>query len=94
MSKLQIITNNVPRPILSSYELTDKELEDFDYMEDTSEGSFFKYRGQVYSLDNFMSSLPEELSDWHGIHGETFFSGVLIKLSDCGDAVIVGTYYS
>ena len=63
-------------------------------MNDPSEGSFFRYRNWVYSLDQFMVNNHDDFKDWHGHHGDSFFSGVLIKLSDCGDAVKVATYYS
>jgi hypothetical protein len=32
--------------------------------------------------------------EWDGYHSDSFFSGVLVKYSRCGDAVKVATYFS
>ena len=90
--ELLVITNNIPRPILCGYELTEKESADFDYMDDINEGSFFRYKGQVYDLAEFVriDKSDSELSTCDGIHTDSFFSAVLVKLSDCGEAVTVG----
>ena len=88
---MQTITNNQYREILSGLDLPFLARREFDYMDDINEGSFFKYRGQYYSLDNFMIT---DLEDWDGLAGDTFFSATVIKLSDCGDSVLVGRIYS
>ena len=89
---MQTITNNQYREILTGYDIPEKYHSDFDYMDDINEGSFFKYRGQYYSLDNFM--LASSLDNWDGIECDTFFSATVIKMSDCGDSVLVGRIYS
>ena len=97
MSGLRIITDHKWKNFLYSYELTKKELEDFDYMDNVDEGTFFRYRKSIYSLDSFMiidDRSPFALSGFNGHHGDSFFSGILIKLSDCGDMYKVGTYLS
>ena len=91
---LTTITNNQYREILSGYDIPESAQNDFDYMDDITEGSFFKYRGQYYSLDNFMVSNNPDLSDWDAMESDTFFSATVIKLSDCGDSVLVGRIYS
>ena len=88
---MQTITNNQYREILTGYDIPEKYHSDFDYMDDIDEGSFFKYRGQYYSLDEFMSGGE---GYWDGFSHDTFFSAIVIKLSDCGDSVLVGRIYS
>lgn len=34
------------------------------------------------------------MSAWHGYHGDSYFSGVLIRLSDDGERYQVATYFS
>ena len=88
---MKIKTNNQPRDILSWYDLTPAEQEEFDYLE---EGSFFRYKNQVYYLGEFVrldhTAIPDK---WHGCASDSYFSGVLIRCtSDC-DQVIVGQYF-
>lgn len=94
---INIITNNQPRELLTSHDLSDSERQDFDYYSDSELDElgyhFFRYRGQVYSMDNFMRTNSDELSDWDGVQGMTYFSGVLVKYTECGDGVIVARYW-
>ena len=90
-----IITNNVPRDVLLGYDLTRKELDEFDYLDADEIGghSFFRYRGWVYDLGEFMASAaPSDspLSDWDGYHADTYFSGVVVKYVEDCERVIVG----
>ena len=88
---MKIKTNNQPRGILSWYDLTPAEQKEFDYLEE-GEGSFFRYKNQVYDLGEAMRI--EGVGQWQGYYSETAFSGVLIRYtSDC-DQVIVGQYFS
>ena len=63
--------------------------------DDPSELSFIIYHGSVYSIDDFLW-IPENSSlatlGYHGYLGESYFSGVLIKLSDCGDLYQIASY--
>ena len=48
---------------------------------------FFKYRGYWYHLDQFMR-IPGQMfngEDWNGYHADSFFSGILIRMSDDGE---------
>ena len=98
MSDLTIKTDNKWKELILGYELTDKEKAEFDYMDsdDLETSSFFRYHKTVYSLDQFMrlEGAHSFGGNWNGYHGDSFFSGVLIELSDCGDAYKVATYYS
>jgi hypothetical protein len=69
----------------------------FDHLYDSkAHDSFFKFRGYWYHLSDFMlTEKDEELlrAGWQGYHSDTYFSGVLIKLSSDGESYIIGTYY-
>lgn len=95
---MKIITNNQPRPVITGYELSEKEKQDFDYFteDELNESLFFRYKKQVYFLGDFMripknAGLP--VSNYDGVAGQSYFDGILIKLSNCGDAVTVAHYY-
>lgn len=97
MGELKIERIETEIEILDFYELTEneqKELNDYDGYKDSS---FFRYRGNVYDMSDFMKfqSIPNDaMKDYHAYKGETYFSGVLIKLSDCGDSLTVAQYWS
>ena len=86
---MKIITNNVPRNMAYGYELTDKQKQDFDYLEDIDSHDFVKYKGMVFDLSEFMIT---ELEGWDGVSGGSYFHGYLIKIVD-SDTVIMGAYY-
>jgi hypothetical protein len=99
METLTVKTNNVPRDLISAFELpTAKYIElraEFDYMEDADFESamFFNYRGQVYALADFMRTEGDILRDgWQGILNETFFSGVVVKIIESCERIVVGRY--
>lgn len=89
---IMVHTNNVPRLIIDGYELTTEERADFDYYScsELDEATFFRYRGQLYDIGEFVMT---EIEGWDGIHTDTFFSGTLVKYVD-EDNVIVGRIYS
>ncbi len=98
MDEITIITNNVPRPILSGYELTDSERKDFDYIDwENTVGSFFRYKGEIYDLDDGFDYVKDtqRFSNWHGIQPDSFFSGILIRYLPATDyeEIVVGRYY-
>ena len=86
---MKIITNNVPRNMIYGYELTDKQKQDFDYLEDIDSHDFVKYKGMVFDVSEFMIT---ELEGWDGVSGGSYFHGYLIKIVD-SDTVIMGAYY-
>jgi hypothetical protein len=100
--KVTIRTNNVPRFTTDPSELTPAERNDFDYLDwpaiddGRDSATFVRFRGELYSLDQFTRISPDagsEFAGWHGIHHDSFFSGVLIRLSDDGEQVTMATYY-
>lgn len=65
---ITIRTNNVPRPTIDAYELTDNERKEFDYLKwdkiDAGEDSatFFRFKGQLYDLGN--SCVSSTMKHW------------------------------
>lgn len=96
MNNLNIKSNGRYREILYWNDLTPEEQTEYTYYKNDQEDfSGFRYKGQVYELADFIRTTEGEHlnnSGWHGIHGITLFSALLVKLSDCGDFVKVGSY--
>lgn len=99
---INITTNNVPRDVVYRCELSAKESADFDYLA-PDEGTFFRYRGEVYYLGEFMlcpsdsesvGNVANNVPGWHGYQSNSFFSGIVIRYVDNYERVIVGRYYS
>lgn len=82
MNETRIITNHHWRQFKYRYEVPQSVLDDqFDYHgPDDGLDGFIHYRGTWYHLDQFMRL--ENTPGWDGGHGESYFSAVLIKLSD------------
>lgn len=88
---MKIITNNHYRHILYFHELEPNEQDELKDSYDTiEESTFFRYRGQVYDLNNFMRSTDNRFGDWQGYHCDSFFSAVLVKYDTSCEAVKVG----
>ena len=95
MSNLTVVSNGHYREILGWHDLTLAEQSDNDW-DTEQEGSYFKYRGHMYSLDEFMrisEGSPFDRGAWDGYSSDSYFSGVLIQMSNCGDGVKVGRYW-
>lgn len=93
---MKVIANNIPRTIISGYELSEAQREDFNYLTDegVDQGRYFMYKGNVYTLSDFMllSVGREDLKEWDAYMGDSYFSGLVLKLSDCGELVTVGRF--
>jgi hypothetical protein len=95
---LNIVTDHKWKPFKFDYEVPKKVLDNqFDY-QDRNEvfDGFICYRKTWYHLDTFMRNNSEcpIMSKWDGHHGDSYFSGILIKISPCGEAYKIATYYS
>ena len=91
--KTLIKTNHQWRPFTYRTEVPAAVLErQFDYQdpEDVVDG-FLCYRGTWYHLDQFMRTGDLSLLGYDGFHGDSFFSGVAIKLSSDGERYQVAT---
>lgn len=92
---LAIRTNNHSRETLSYHDLTDKERAWFDHRTADDGALFARYRGTTYDVSEFMRvpSNSDDLAGWDGYHGESYFSGALVKFVDNGESIIMGRYY-
>jgi len=83
----EITTNHNPRPLLFWGELTEKERAEFDFFDTTCGMDYFRFKGEVYSLGQFVppsgrwSCLADghPFSQWDGCMPDSFFSAVVIK---------------
>lgn len=94
MSEVKIITDHKWHNFKYRNEVPEKVLKSqFDYQdeEDIIDG-FFKYRDAWYHIDMFMHTPMYPLRNWDGYHSDSFYSGVVIKLSTDGEQYQVGTY--
>lgn len=99
--KLEIITNNIPRPLLNIYDVTEKEQEfikvEFDYIDNFDEFTFFKYQNKFYDLGEFAyidsNFSDSKLKSWDGYSSDSYFSGIVIKTVGSEYSIIVGRYY-
>lgn len=92
--QVRITTNNVPRPVVDASELTPREREEFDYLDwsaidaGTDSASFFRYKGQAYDLGEFMRDACPE--GWDGGRADSAFSGLVVRIVEDGESVVVG----
>ena len=88
-----ITTNYQYREILGWHDVpADIQMSEFDYLETEEEqddAQFFKYRDSYYSLDQVMR-MDDDF--WHGSFAFGYFAGLVVKISDCGDGILVGYY--
>jgi hypothetical protein len=101
MSDVTIKTNHHWRDFVYRHDVPASVLADrFDWTneEDHFDG-FFCYRGWWYHLSEFSvwtSKLPDDspFKGWDAYAGDSYFSGVVIKVSRDGERYQIGTYYS
>jgi hypothetical protein len=99
-AELTIKTNSRARDILYWHDLTPREQAEFDYLDSEDrqdQASFFRYRGNVYDLGEFMhapAGMFGKDKKWHGYVSDSFFSGVLVRYVDDNEAIIAAMYFS
>lgn len=104
---LIITTNNIPREIVDVSQLTRKEREEFDFLdqEEIEKGyhtySFFRYRGSIHWLGDFLPvSDLSPLSDspfspfrkWHAYRSDSLWDGLLVRYMSDPEQIVVGSY--
>lgn len=99
---LMIRSNNKPREIIYGWQLTEDEAKEFDYYEYNPDdencelftAAFFRYRGDLYDLHEFMPC-PKGMfpGNWEGYHSYGYDAGLVMRYTDDYEAVIVGYYY-
>ncbi len=81
------------------YDLTEKEKLELDYYETEEEQkdfAGFRFIDWIFDLSDFMKVQKDgELSKlgYHGHKGLGYYSGIAIKISDCGDGVTASYMY-
>lgn len=95
--KVTIVTNHHFRDFLYYNELPENLKEDVSWIADSEEQVFERiavYKGNAYPLSEFtrINNIPA-FEGWHGYIADTFFSGVLIKISEDGDFYQIGFYF-
>jgi hypothetical protein len=91
---LTIKTDRKWRQFQYRHDVPDKVLQsEFDHLPEEFDG-FFKYRRWWFHVSDFIRIPLEasELKGWHGYAPDSFFSGVLIKVSEDGELFQVATY--
>ena len=101
---MKIYTNNHWRQLKYGNEVPDDVMSDyFDHLDtDDAYDGFIQYRDRWYHTSDFMSlhnkihcpNPPEFMNGWDGYLSDSYFSGVLIKLSDDGEGYKIATYIS
>ena len=104
MSELEVVTNWHKRDLIYGFELTENERQEFDYYNDDEiqDQTFFRYKGELYDLGEFMridKNAPSAFQNFDGYSSDSFFSGILVKYpkEEWGDYdtehIIVAWYY-
>jgi hypothetical protein len=84
------------------YELPKKYRKEFDYLidEEYETRSFAYYRRNYYDINEFQR-MPKiqnedgsEFAKWDGYMQDSYFSGILIKVSSDGERYKIGMFYS
>lgn len=100
---MKIVTNNIPRDIIYGNDLTETERADYDWLEgdELSEASFFRFKGHLYCLSDFMrpsvtqtTGINSGLQCWDGYSADSFFLATVVRYVDDYEQIVVGTVYS
>lgn len=90
-SAVHVRTDKKWKPFVYGQDVPKKVLKDFDHLDDeSSHDGFFRYLGRWYHTSDFMVA-PSDLP-WDGYHSDSFFSGVVMKISKDGESYQVGTF--
>lgn len=84
-----------PQQFKYGYEVPKKVLEEYDWPSKVDkEYGWLKHQGTWYHLSDFMRvGIPSALADkWDGYISDSFFSGVLIKLTEDNEGAYLRTY--
>ncbi len=93
---LEIRTNNHWRQFLYRNEVPQAILDnELDWCKD--EDNFIKYNNWYYSLSEFMrieNNPDDSFSSWDGYSSDSYFSGILVRVSDDSEEYQIATYLS
>jgi hypothetical protein len=101
---ITVKTNNVPRSILNSWDLTLSERAEFDYLDwDALEAgndsrSFVRYRGRLYDLSDCDGNPPPGTPGrWARYISEDFCGGIVLRWvnpEDDDEGIVVGSLFA
>jgi len=94
---ITITTNYHWHDFIYGFELSDKEKEQFDYIDSEDTRYFIRYRDMVYDLNEFSPianypGTPKQFDGWNNYLPDSFFSGILIKFSEDYEQYRIATY--
>ena len=97
---MKIKTNNVPRLLLSFFDLPVREQNEYDYLKviERYDNRFVRYKGSFYDVFDSQTThglpIDSPLKSWDSFIGESYFSGVVFRFVDFNDKIVVGSYAS
>lgn len=95
---MKTITNHVPRDVIDAVELTETERAQFDYLDwakidaGMDSASFVRYKGQLADLGEFTKTSSED--GWDGVRADSAFSGLVARVVENGERVVIGLVLS
>ncbi len=103
---MRTTTNNNWRNFKYGHEVPDSILKDYDWLsEDESLNGWIHYRNEWYHVAQFMRCEDwstqhfarkdgDKVEQWHAYSADTYFSGLIIRISDDGEQYQIGRYFS
>jgi len=90
---MSTVTDHKWKQLKYRYEVPKGILDDeLDWTTEDDIDGYLCYRGWWYHLGQFEHR--NSMEGWDGVHCDSFFSGVVIKLNDDGETYMIGTVYS
>jgi hypothetical protein len=103
---MRITANNHWRHFKYSYEVPESVFSYYDWLsEDESLYGWIHYRNEWYHVSQFMRYADystqhfkrkdsDKVTQWHAYSADTYFSGLIIRISEDGEQYQIGRYYS
>lgn len=91
---MKIITNKQWRDFICGYDVPESvKQSEYCHLSDVEAcDGFIKYRGNYYHLSDFL--VTDDISEWQGVHCDSAFSGILIKVLDDGEQYQIAHFYN
>ena len=98
---MNIITNNIPRPLTCVLNLPAKAQKEFDYIEGVDryvdrivmyKGAWYDVYDTMYCPDPVPADKPNPFAGWGSYISDSYFSGILFRW--VGDEIVVGRYFA
>jgi len=93
---MRIITDNKWKNFLYGDEVPKKVLDDYDWLDgEAKQDGWIKYKGEYYHISDFIYTvrIPEpKLKSWDAYKSDSYFSGIVIKLSPDIQQYKIGLY--